>query len=55
MNNKPPQQEPFNETYRVIKLLGEGSFGKAYLVEENISHVLLKNFFLIPLFFRKNL
>ena len=55
MNNQPSQQTPFHETYRAIKLLGEGSFGKAYLVEGNISHVFFKNILLIPFFFRKNL
>lgn len=26
-------------TYKVIKVLGEGSYGKAYLVTRNIDHV----------------
>ena len=39
MNNQPIQQPQVHETYRAIKLLGEGSFGKAYLVEGDTTHV----------------
>lgn len=36
-NSSNSQSKP--QTYRVIRLIGEGSFGKAYLVECNADRV----------------
>jgi hypothetical protein len=40
VNTQPSQNKP--QTYRVIKLIGEGAFGKAYLVECNADKVYLE-------------
>jgi hypothetical protein len=45
-NQEQPKQSQGKDnkpnTYRVIRLIGEGSFGKAYLVECNSDKVYLK-------------
>jgi hypothetical protein len=41
MNNK----ELFNDKYEQVRLLGEGSFGKAFLVESIDDKVNIINFF----------
>ena len=46
------KQPKAQEHYKALSLLGQGSFGKAYLVEEETSHVCYYN---IIIFYRKNM
>jgi hypothetical protein len=47
-NNNNNGQQNINkpQTYRVIRLVGEGSFGKAYLVECNSDKVRYKIYYI---------
>lgn len=47
------KQPKAQEHYRALSLLGQGSFGKAYLVEEETSHVCYYNS--ITIVYRKNM
>jgi hypothetical protein len=42
-NSSNSSKETKPQTYRVIKMIGEGSFGKAYLVECNSDKVIYFN------------
>lgn len=41
-NQNQVEKKPYNkpQTYRVIRMIGEGSFGKAYIVECNADKVI---------------
>lgn len=47
------KQPKTQEHYRALSLLGQGSFGKAYLVEEETSHVCY--YYNIMIIYRKNM
>ena len=48
------KQPKAQEHYKALSLLGQGSFGKAYLVEEETSHVYYY-YYNIMIFYRKNM
>jgi hypothetical protein len=50
MLNSGPTSQTKPQTYRVIRLIGEGAYGKAYLVECNADKVMYYILTLISLY-----